>query len=159
MRRVMYYGTERRHEGFRAFLSVAAIAAGLVLSSMAASPGNYLGADSMDVVGVWQFVQPTADRVADSAPLFEIRRAADGELEAILLVRSGDRATEADVSFDAGHLCVVTEHGASFKGEISDDGLVIQGVIQFEGARSDALLQRVERRKMRRAAGRRAYAT
>ena len=54
---------------------------------------------------------------------------------------------------------VVTEHGASFKGELSDDGLVIEGVIQFDGARTTALLQRVEHRKMRRAAGRRAYAT
>ncbi len=154
----MYYTTRKRHEGLRALLSVAAIAAGLVLSNMATAPGSYLGAEGMDVVGLWQFV-PAAAQKADAAPLFEIRRAADGELEATLVVRSGDRVTGADVSFDEGHLCVVTEHGASFKGEISDDGLVIHGVIQYEGARSNALLQRVERRKMRRAAGRKAYAT
>ena len=56
-------------------------------------------------------------------------------------------------------MCMVTEQGASFKAEISKDGLMIEGVIQYGGARSTALLKRVEHRKMRRAAGRKAYST
>jgi hypothetical protein len=155
----MYYDAKRKNEGLKALLSVAAIAVGLLLSNMAASPGLYLEAEAIDVVGVWRWVEPAADGIDPSTPLFEIRRAADGELEAMVLIRSGDHASEADVSYDAGHLCMVTEQGASFKGELSDDGLVIEGVIQLGGARSTALLQRVERRKLRRAAGRRAYAT
>ncbi len=158
VRKAMYYGAERKREGLRALLSVAAIAAGLVLSNIAASSTLYPGAESGDVVGVWQWVEPGETSQAGT-PLFEIRRAADGELEAMVLVRSGDRVSEADVSYDQGHLCMVTEHGASFKGELSDDGLMIEGVIQYEGSRSTALLQRVEHRKMRRAAGRKAYAT
>ena len=154
----MYYA-KKRHEGLRALASVAAIAAGLVLSSMASSPAVYPGAETGDVVGVWRWVDPAGEREQGVTPLFEIRRAADGALEAMVLVRPGDRVSEADVSFDAGQLCVVTEHGASFKGELSEDGLVIEGVIQFDGARTTALLQRVEHRKMRRAAGRRSYAT
>ena len=155
----MYYGAERRREGLRAVMSMAAIAAGLVLSNMAASPALHMAAQSVDVVGLWQWVEPASQESQPATPLFEIRRAADGELEAMVLVRSGERVSEADVSYDAGHLCVVTEHGASFKGELSEDGLKIEGVIQYEGARSSALLQRVEHRKMRKAAGRRAYAT
>ena len=155
----MYYGATRRREGLRALLSVAAIAAGLVLSNMAASPAQYVNTEAADVVGMWRWVDPAAERSDAMTPLFEIRRAADGALEAVVLVRPGDRLREANVSYDHGKLCMVTEHGASFKGEISDDGLIIEGVIQFEGARSFALLQRVEHRKMRRAAGRRAYAT
>ncbi|MGB5304545.1 MAG: hypothetical protein WBO43_10315 [Gemmatimonadota bacterium] len=158
MRKAMYYGETRRREGLRALLSVAAIAAGLVLSNIATSSTLYLEAESGDVVGLWQWVEPGENSQART-PLFEIRRSADGHLEAMVLVRSGDRVREADVSYDAGHLCMVTEHGASFKGELSEDGSLIEGVIQFEGARSTALLQRVEHRKMRRAAGRRAYAT
>jgi len=154
----MYYGATRRREGLRALLSVAAIAAGLVLSNIATSSTLYLEAESGDVVGLWQWVAPGETDQA-STPLFEIRRAADGHLEAVVLVRSGDRVREADVSYDAGHLCMVTEHGASFKGELSEDGSLIEGVVQFEGTRSTALLQRVEHLKMRRAAGRRAYAT
>ena len=155
----MYYGAERKKEGLKALMSVAAIAAGLVLSNMAASPALYLGAESGDVVGVWRWVEPAAEGTSATSPLFEIRRAADGELEAMLLVRSGDKVGEANVSYDAGHLCMVTEHGASFKGELSEDGLMIEGVIQYGDARSTALLQRVEHRKMRRAAGRKAFAT
>ncbi|MBT8461369.1 MAG: hypothetical protein KJO44_02520 [Gemmatimonadetes bacterium] len=151
----MYYGVERRHEGLRVLLSVAAIASGLVLSDMAASPAPGHG----DVVGLWQWVEPAGDDGRAETPLFEIRRAADGELEATVLVREGNRLSEADVSYDAGHLCMVTEHGASFKGQLSDDGLKIEGVIRYEGARSTALLQRVEHRKVRRAAERKAYAT
>ena len=158
MRKAMYYGETRRREGLRALLSVAAIAAGLVLSNIATSSTLYLEAESGDVVGLWQWVAPGETDQA-STPLFEIRRAADGHLEAVVLVRSGDRVREADVSYDAGHLCMVTEHGASFKGELSEDGSLIEGVVQFEGTRSTALLQRVEHLKMRRAAGRRAYAT
>ena len=154
----MYYGATKRREGLRALLSVAAIAAGLVLSNIATSSTLYLEAETVDVVGLWQWVTPGETGQA-STPLFEIRRAADGDLEAIVLVRSGDRVREADVSYDAGHLCMVTQHGASFKGELSEDGSSIKGVLQYEGARSSALLQRVEYRKMRRAAGRRAYAT
>lgn len=155
----MYYGARRKNEGLKAVLSVAAIAVGLVLSNMAASPGLYLAADSLDVVGVWRWVEPAAEESAETSPLFEIRRSADGDLEATILVRSGRHSAEADISYDAGHLCVVTEQGASFKGEISEDGLVIEGVIHYGGSRSTALLQRVERRKLRRAAGRKAYAT
>ncbi|MCL7961152.1 MAG: hypothetical protein M8861_13245 [marine benthic group bacterium] len=154
----MYYGATKRREGLRALLSVAAIAAGLVLSNIATSSTLYLETETVDVVGLWQWVAPGETGQA-STPLFEIRRAADGDLEAIVLVRSGDRVREADVSYDAGHLCMVTQHGASFKGELSEDGSSIKGVLQYEGARSSALLQRVEYRKMRRAAGRRAYAT
>ena len=159
MRTAMYYATKRKNERLKALLSVAAIAVGLLLSSMAASPSLYLAADSGDVVGVWRWVEPAAEGIDESTPLFEIRRAADGELEAMVLIRSGDHASEADVSYDEGHLCMVTEKGASFKGELSEDGLIIEGVIQFGGARSTALLQRVERRKLRRAAERRAYST
>jgi hypothetical protein len=156
----MYYGATRKREGLRALLSVAAIAAGLVLSNMAASSAPYLSGEVADVVGVWQWVDPAAERSDEAAtPLFEIRRTADGALEAMVLVRPGARVREANVSYDQGHLCMVTERGASFKGEISEDGTIIEGVIQFEGARSSALLQRVEHRKMRRAAGRRTYAT
>lgn len=155
----MIYGAERKHEGLRVLLSVAVIAVGIVLSDMAASPTLYPDPGPGDVVGVWQWVEPASDRAGTGTPLFEIRRAADGELEATVLVRSGDRMGEADVSYDGGRLCVVTEHGASFKGELSDDGREIEGVIQYEGARSTALLQRVEHRKMRRAAGPKAYAT
>ncbi|MEK6255378.1 MAG: hypothetical protein N2B05_11840 [Gemmatimonadales bacterium] len=157
MRKAMYYDATRRREGLRALLSVAAIAAGLVLSNIAASSTLYLEAESGDVVGLWQWVE--AGATSQSTPLFEIRRSANGDLEAMVLVRSGDRVREADVSYDEGHLCMVTEHGASFTGELSKDGLLIEGVIQYEGSRSTALLQRVEHRKMRRAAGRRAYAT
>jgi len=153
----MYYATTRKNEGLKALLSVAALAVGLLLSSMAASPSFYLGADSADVVGVWRWVEPAADGADVASPLFEIRRAPDGQLEAMILIRSGDHSSEADVSYDAGHLCMVTEQGASFKGEISKDGLMIEGVIQYGGARSTALLKRVEHRKMRRAAGRKAY--
>ena len=72
----MYYGTERRHEGFRAFLSVAAIAAGLVLSSMAASPGNYLGEGPVPgpegTMSLWSAGQRTVARcvttVTDAVP-------------------------------------------------------------------------------------------
>ena len=159
MRKAMYYGAERKREGLKALMSVAVIAVGLVLSDMAASPALHMAAESGDVVGVWQWVEPAGERSEEGRPLFEIRRAADGELEAMILVSFGDRVSEADVSYDEGHLCMVTEHGASFKGELSADGLVIQGVIQYVGARSTALLQRVEHRKMRRAAGRKDYAT
>lgn len=155
----MYYGAERKREGLKAFMSVAAIGAGLVLSNMAASPTPYLGADSGDVVGIWRWVEPAAGGTSATSPLFEIRRSADGELEAKLLVRSGDEVGDANVSYDAGHVCMVTEHGASFKGELSEDGLMIEGVIQYGEASSTALLQRVEHRKMRRAAGRKDYAT
>jgi hypothetical protein len=155
----MYYGAERKREGLKVLMSVAAIAAGLVLSNMAASPTLYLGADSGDVVGIWRWVEPAAGSTSATSPLFEIRRSADGELEAKLLVRSGDEVGDANVSYDAGHVCMVTEHGASFKGELSEDGLMIEGVIQYGEARSTALLQRVEHRKMRRAAGRKDYAT
>jgi hypothetical protein len=155
----MYYAAKKRREGLRALASLATIAAGLVLSNMAASPGAYVSAETGDIVGVWRWVNPAGEPGPGVTPLFEIRRAADGALEAVVLVSPGERVREADVSFDAGHLCVVTEHGASFKGELSKDGLVIEGVIQFDGARATALLQRVEHRKMRRAAGRRAYAT
>lgn len=155
----MYYEAKKRREGLRALASVAAIACGLVLSDMAASPALHLGSDTGDVVGVWRWVDPAGEPDQGVTPLFEIRRAADGALEAMVLVRPGDRVREADVSFDAGELCMVTEHGASFKGELSPDGLVIEGVIQVDGARITALLERVEHRKMRRAAGRKAYAT
>ena len=155
----MYYGTQRKKEGLKALVSVAAIAAGLVLSNMAASPALYLGADSGDIVGIWRWVEPAAEGSTETSPLFEIRRAADGELEAKLLVRSGEKVGDADVSYDAGHLCMVTEHGASFKGELSEDGLMIEGVIQYGAVRSTALLQRVEHQKMRRAAGRKDYST
>lgn len=155
----MYYATKRKNEGLKALLSVAAIAVGLLLSNMAASPSLYLAADSVDVVGVWRWVEPEADGADAASPLFEIRRAADGQLEAMILVRSGDHSSEADVSYDAGHLCMVTEQGTSFKGELSEDGLMIEGVIQYGGARSTALLKRVEHRNMRRAAGRKAYST
>ena len=139
----MYYAAKRKNEGLKALLSVAAIAVGLLLSNMAASPSLYLGADSVDVVGVWRWVEPAADGADAASPLFEIRRAPGGELEAMVLIRSGDHASEADVSYDAGHLCMVTEQGASFKGELSEDGSMIQGVIQYGGARSTALLRRV----------------
>jgi hypothetical protein len=155
----MYYGAKRRREGLRALASVATIAAGLVLSSMASSHGSYMGAEFDDVVGLWRWVDAAGERDQSVAPLLEIRRAADGALEAMVLVRPGDRVREADVSFDAGHLCMVTEHGASFKGDLSADGRLIEGIVQFDGTRMTALLQRVEHRKMRRAAGRSAYAT
>ena len=154
----MYYAKKRR-EGLKTLASVAALGSGLVLSNMASSPAVHLGAESGDVVGVWRWVDPAGDHEQAVTALFEIRRAADGALEAMVLVRPGDRVREADVSFDAGQLCVVTEHGASFKGELSEDGRMIAGVIQFEGARTTALLQRVEHRNMQRAAGRRTYAT
>lgn len=84
----MYYRTERKMEGLKALLSLAAIAARLVLSSMAASPSLHLG--------------------------------------------SGDHVRGADVFCDAGQVCMVTGGGVLFRGE---------------------------RRKMRRAAERRPYAT
>lgn len=154
----MYYGATRRREGLRVVLSIAAIAAGLMLSNLAASPALHPEITMTDVVGVWKWVDPAGAREATS-PLLEIRRAADGALEALVLMRPGDGARQADVSYDEGSLCMVTEHGASFKGRLSADGREIEGVIQFEGTRANALLQRVEHRKMRRAAGPRAYAT
>lgn len=159
MRRAMFYGVERKREGLKALLSVAAIASGLVLSDMAASPALSRDTEVADIVGLWQWVEPAGATSRASTPLFEIRRAADGELEAMVRVRSGDRVSEADVSYTEGHVCMVIEHGASFKGELSHDGLMIEGVIQYGGARSPVQLQRVEHRKMRRAAGRRVYAT
>lgn len=160
-RTAMYYHAERKMDGMKALLSLAAIAAGLVLSNMAASPALHIGSGTVDVVGVWRWVQPGADGLTlDAAsPTLEIRRAPDGELEATILVRSGNHLREADVSYDAGHLCMVTSGGASFKGQLSEDGSTIEGVLQYDGARSAAQLQRVERRKMRRAAERRPYAT
>jgi len=158
VRKAMYYTGESRREGMKTVLSIAAIAAGLMLSNLASSPALHTGLNMGDVVGVWRWVDPSSEREA-TTPLLEIRRASDGALQALVLVRPGDRAREADVSFDAGQLCMVTEHGASFQGQLSDDGSRIEGVIQFEGNRADALLQRVDVRKMRRAAGARAYAT
>ena len=154
----MYYVGDRRREGLKAVLSIAAIVAGLMLSNLAASPAPDAGLNVGDVVGVWRWVDPTSEREA-TTPLLEIRRASDGALQALVLVHPGDRAREADVSYDAGHLCMVTEHGASFQGRLSEDGSRIEGVIQFEGNRADLRLQRVDVRKMRRAAGARAYAT
>jgi hypothetical protein len=154
----MYYGATRRREGLKAVMSIAAIAAGLMLSDLAASPALQIDAKTGDVVGVWRWVDPSGHQEA-ATPLLQIRRASDGDLEALVLIRPGDRARQADVSYDQGHLCMVTEHGASFKGRLSEDGSMIEGVIQFEGTRANALLQRVEHRKMRRAAGLRSYAT
>ena len=94
----MYYATTRKNEGLKALLSVAALAVGLLLSSMAASTSFYLGADSADVVGVWRWVEPAADGADVASPLFEIRRAPDGLLEAMIVIRSGDHSSEADVS-------------------------------------------------------------
>lgn len=159
MRKAMYYGGERRREGLRALLSVAVIAAGFVVSNMAASSHAYSGTNPEDVVGVWRWVEPAGDANARETPLVEIRRAADGALEALIQARSGDIASPADISFDSGHLCVVTRHGASFKGRMSDDGLLIEGVLQYEGARLSAQFQRVAYRKLRRATGRSDYAT
>jgi len=154
----MYYAAKERREGWRALASVAAIVAGFALSQ-ATSPALHLGAETGDVVGVWRWVDPAGERSPSVTPLFEIRRGADGALEAMVLVSPGDRVREADISFTEGHLCMVTQHGASFQGELSEDGRVIDGVIQFDGARASAQLQRVEHRKMRRAAGRKTYAT
>ena len=153
----MYYGAKSRREGMKALLSVAAIASGLVLSNMAASSSLKPGGD--DIVGVWRWVEPGGQAAYSGTPMFEIRRSPDGDLEAMVIVRSGSLVGQADVSYDAGYLCMVTDHGASFKGELSDDGSMIQGVIQYEGGQSAALLQRVEHRKMRRATGRKGYMT
>ena len=157
----MYYQAERRMEGPKALLSVAVIVAGLLLSNMASSPALHVGSGAVDVVGVWRWVQPDVDRpTAEAAsPTLEIRRAPDGALEAMILVRSGGPVRGAYVSFEAGQVCMVTNGGVSFKGELSEDGSTIEGVLHYEGGRSSALLQRVEHRKMRRAAARRRYAT
>ena len=155
----MFYG-ERRFEGLKALLSIAAIASGLLLSNMAASGSMYFGNGPVDVVGVWQWVTQGEERAGDtSGPVFEIRRSADGELKALITVRSGDYIHRADVSVDGGQVCMTTDDGASFSGELSNDGRSIEGVIYYGGESSSALLERVERRKMRRAAGRKAYAT
>ena len=84
----MYYGATKRREGLRALLSVAAIAAGLVLSNIATSSTLYLEKETVDVVGLWQRVAPGETSQA-STPLFEIRRAADGDLEAIVMNAGG----------------------------------------------------------------------
>jgi hypothetical protein len=154
----MYYGAERKTEGLKAVLSIAAIAAGLLLSSMAASPALYVGSGTVDVVGVWRWVSPDVTR-PDETPVFEIRRDSEGRLKATILVRSSGHVHGADVSFDEGHVCLQTEDGASFKGELSDDGTRIQGVIHYGQSSSTALFERVEHRKLRKAAARRAYAT
>lgn len=155
----MFNRTAGRFEGWKAALSVAAIAAGLALSDMAASGTTYTVDGPGDVVGVWQWVMQGEGESRDvSGPFFDIRRAADGELKAIITVRSGRDVARADISVEGGQVCVITADGASFSGELSEDGLRIQGVLHYEGESSSAMLKRVERRKMRGAAGRKAYA-
>jgi hypothetical protein len=143
-REAMYYGAERKREGTRALLSVVAIAAGVVLSNTA-STSAFLG--STDVEGVWRWVSQTADEQAQvvRSRVFEIRRDADGQLRATIAARSGAHVDGAEVSFDDGHICMITDEGASFSGEISEDGSLIHGVIEFGGARQSALLERVDR--------------
>lgn len=156
----MFYGTKRRFEGMKALLSVAAIATGLMLSNMAASSPLYMGNGQDEVLGVWQWVTQGEEEASDgSGPVFEIRRAVDGHLEALIKVRSGDPVHGADVKVDGDQVCMVTGDGASFSGELSDDGLRIRGVIYYGGESSSVMLERVVRRKMPRAAGRKAYAT
>jgi hypothetical protein len=154
----MFHGTSR-FEGLKALLSVAAIAAGLTLSRVAASDTVPPMDAPADVVGVWQWVsQDEGHAHSVSGPLFEIRRAADGQLTGFISVGSGDHAYGAEVSVDGVQVCMVTEGGASFSGQLSEDGLRIRGVIHYGSERSSAVLQRVERRKLRRAAERKVYA-
>ncbi len=156
----MFYGGKSRFEGLKAMLSIAAIAAGFALSDMAASPTGYLSSGPVDVVGVWQWVMQGEGQARHAAgPMFEIRRAEDGHLEALIKAGSGSRLLGADVRVDDGQVCMITRDGASFSGELSDDGRRIDGVIHYGGESSSAILKRVEHRKMRRAAGRKAYAT
>ncbi len=140
----------------KATLSLAAIAAGLVLSNVAAHPTMYAGDGVLDVVGVWRWVPESSNA---QSPLFEIRREATGELTARIVARSGDRPHEADVSFNAGSVCMVTEGGASFKGELSEDGSRIRGVVRYGNSKTSAMLERVEHRKLRRAVAGRMFAT
>ena len=155
----MMYGTDGRFEGFKALLSMAVIASGMLLSNVAASGTLHSGYGPVDVVGLWRWVVHGEDQALDrSGPIFEIRRSADGRLEAIS-ARSGDHVRGADVSVDDGQVCMVTQNGASFSGKISDDGLRIRGTLRYGGERSSAVLERVEHRKLRRAAGHEAYAT
>jgi len=64
----MYYHAERKMEGLKALLSLAAIVAGLALSNMAASPALHIGSGTGDVVGIWRWVQPGAGgRTLDAA--------------------------------------------------------------------------------------------
>lgn len=156
----MYYGARSRFEGMKAILSVAAVAAGFVLSDMAASSRGSVGDGPGDVVGVWQWVMQGEGQSRDAAgPLFEIRRSADGHLRALIKATSGRKLLGADVSVDGGHVCMVTHDGASFSGELSHDGRRIDGFVKYGGETSSAVLKRVEHRKLRRAAGSKAYAT
>ena len=152
----MFDGAERRFEGLKATLSFAAVAAGILLSNMAAHSVPSSAEGKADVVGVWGWVATSKDA---ATPVFEIRRNAAGELTAKIVARSGGPVHGADVSYEAGRICMVTEDGASFKGTLSEDGTRIHGVIRYGNTSASALLERIEHRKLRRAAARQLFAT
>jgi hypothetical protein len=158
----MFNGVERKgFDGLKAVLSVAAIAAGLLLSSMAGPDFVATGDGSTDIVGLWRWVveSPGENEGAADVQLFEIQRDFDGRLTARMLSRDrANRHADTRVSYDEGQVCVVAGDGTSFKGQVSDDGSRIEGVIRYQGSHSAAQLRRVDRRKLR-AAERRTYAT
>lgn len=154
----MYYGARRKREGFRALLSVAVLATGVALSDLASTATIV---DETAVEGLWRWVSQASDGQArdEAGRLFEIRRDADGQLRAIIAMSSGGHVREATVSFREGHVCMSTGGGATFSGQLSDDGTLIHGVIEYDGATRSALFKRVDRRSPKASDVLPAYAT